>query len=496
MLFEALKQARSLVSAAVIPGLALLFGSGLSGWVISLIIFAAVALVLFSALWGFLSWRATTYSVGGGAFYLRRGILQKNERTIPLDHVQSVDTVQGFIQRGLFAAGVLDVVEVRIETAGGGSGETDATLTALTRDDATALRREIERTRAERTGAAGGAEEEEPQPTVIRKLTTRELLVAGATSGQIGATAAILAFASQFFDNAIERFFSERFVDELVQTIAPNAFFVVVLVVFAFGLVAWLLSIAGTVLSYAGFTLSRSADGKYLNIRRGLVKRYEATVPVSRVQAIRISEGIFRQPFGLAMLRVESAGYGAEDSGVSTTLFPLIPIGEATRLLRNILPEFAVSPPLKRPPRRALRRYILRSVFPSLVLVSLAAVALTLTGVIEAFTTYYLVGAAVLVSTSALYGFAAFRAAGWAVERGCFVSRARSLARTTSIAPRRRLQSRSVVRNPFQSRLDLATIRARVASGGGGVTFEVIDIETKDAETLIPALGPNPPNAT
>lgn len=490
MLFEALRQARSLASAAVVPGVALLFGSGLSAWVISLILIGAVVLVVFSAVRGFLSWRMTTYAVRGGAFYLKRGILQKNERTIPLDHVQSVDTVQGFVQRGLSAAGVLDVVEVRIETAGGGSGETDATLTALTREEATALRREVERTRRDRAGVS--PDEEEPQPTVIRKLTTRELLAAGATSGQIGATAAIIAFASQFFDDAIERFFSERFVNDFVQAIAPSAVVVVALVVLVLGLFAWLLSIAGTVLSYAGFTLSRSPDGKYLNIRRGLIKRYEATVPISRVQAIRLSEGLFRQPFGLAMLHVESAGYGskAEDSGVSTTLFPLLPRREVAGLLEEILPELAVFPTLNPVPRRALRRYVLRSTLPFLAIAGIAAVPLTLTDLMADFLGYYAAGTVALLALSALYGWAAYRAAGWAFEGDCFVARSRSLARTTSVASRRRLQSRSVVRNPFQRRLDLATIRARVASGGGGATFEVVDIESEEAEALIPALGP------
>ncbi|MGI8649479.1 MAG: PH domain-containing protein, partial [Rubrobacter sp.] len=215
------------------------------------------------------------------------------------------------------------------------------------------------------------------------------------------------------------------------------------------------------------------------------------------VQAVQISEGLFRQPFGLAMLRVESAGYGARaaDAGVSTTLFPLIPAGEAPKLLDEILPEFAVFPSLSPPPKRALRRYILRSVLPFVVLAGLALPTLTLMGLMETFSSYYIIGAVSALTLAALYGWAAFRAAGWAVEGDCFVSRSRSLARTTSIAPRRRLQSRSVVRNPLQRRLDLATFRARVASGGGGATFEVVDIESDSAEALIPALGPKPRTA-
>ena len=49
-----------------------------------------------------------------------------------------MDTVQGIIQRAF------GVYEVRIETAGGGASEPDASLAALDRDAAQTLRREIE----------------------------------------------------------------------------------------------------------------------------------------------------------------------------------------------------------------------------------------------------------------------------------------------------------------------------------------------------------------
>jgi putative membrane protein len=68
--------------------------------------------------------------------------------------------------------------------------------------------------------------------------------------------------------------------------------------------------------------------------------------------------------------------------------------------------------------------------------------------------------------------------------------RSRLLARTTAIAPRRRLQSREVIRSPFQRRARLATFRAQVASGGGGAELRVTDLGSGDAEALAEELGP------
>jgi putative membrane protein len=62
--------------------------------------------------------------------------------------------------------------------------------------------------------------------------------------------------------------------------------------------------------------------------------------------------------------------------------------------------------------------------------------------------------------------------------------RSRSLARATAIAPRRRLQSRGVVRSPFQRRLRLATFWPRSPPAQGGAAVEVTDLDSDVAETL------------
>jgi putative membrane protein len=466
MLIGALKTVRRWIGAAAIPAVAAIAGGG---WQMMTLLFIGVfVIVAGSALWGFLSWRATTYEVSGGAFHLRHGVLQKNERTIPLEHVQSVDTVQGIIQR------LCGVVEVRVETAGGGANEPDASLSALDRGAAEALRREIEGFRRE-----DAVDEEQTGPAVLRRLGTRELLLAGATSGQIGVALSLIAVVSQLFDN----FLSEGFAQRLFESLAPRSVTAVLVLILAFGLLAWLLAIGGTVLAYAGFTLSR--DGDFLYIKRGLLERREATIPLARIQAVRIVEGVLRQPFGLATVRVESAGYG-EDAGVSATLFPLLPREEAQKLLLDAAPEFAVAPALEPVPARARRRYVFRATIPALLVVA-AAAPISLLALDSA---RWALLALLLIPPAATYGWLRYRAAGWAYQDDRLVARFRRLARTTAIAPRRRLQSRDVIRSPFQRRVRLATFRAQVASGGGGAALQVADIDSDAAEALAEGLRP------
>ena len=63
MLIGAVKSLRRWISTAAIPGVVVIFSSGLDFLTITLIVAAVVALVVFSVLWGFLSWRATTYDL-------------------------------------------------------------------------------------------------------------------------------------------------------------------------------------------------------------------------------------------------------------------------------------------------------------------------------------------------------------------------------------------------------------------------------------------------
>ncbi|MDQ3429925.1 MAG: PH domain-containing protein [Actinomycetota bacterium] len=471
MVINALKSIRRLISASALPGIFVLFSQGLSPLTIALVLLGAGVLVVLAALWGFLSWRATTYGVVGGSFRLRQGVFQKSERTIPLEHVQSVDTVQGIVQRAF------GVYEVRVETAGGGTSEPDASLPALGRGATEALRRGIEGSRR----VPVGAEEEASGPEILRRLSTRDLLVAGATSGQIGIALSLLAVGSQVFDE----FFSEAFFRNLVESLAPNALILALILTPAVALFAWLLAIAGTVLAHFGFTLSR--DGEFLYIKRGLLERREATIPLGRIQAVRVSEGLLRQPFGLASLRVESAGYG-EDAGVSAVMFPLLPRGEVQALLRRAAPEFAVAPPLNPLPRRALRRYVFRSTVPALFLAAAGALIPLLV-----FDVAFGLPALLLVPLFALYGWLQFRDAGWALEGDRLVVRSRSLARVTAVAPRRRLQSRSIFQSPFQRRLRLASFGTEVASGVGGSALEVEDIGFDDARRLVEALSARVP---
>ena len=457
-----------------VPWLFVLFRDGISSSRVLLLLAVVAISIVASAVWAVLSWRATVYFVRGNAFHFRQGVIGKNERTVPLDHIQSVDTVQGPVQR------LFGIVEVRVETAGGGSNEADVSLAAVARPAARQLQQELAPRRPSAV-ATDAIEAEAPAPALVRRLSTSRLLLAGATSGQIGVALPIIFTISQLFDDVL----TPDFVLAYAQDWLPGSFAGIVVIAAGVLLLAWLVAVGGTVLAYAGFSLSR--DGDSLRITRGLLERREVTIPINRIQAIQVVENVLRQPLGLVLVKMESAGYGA-DAGVSTTLFPLLRRNEVEDFLQATAPEFAVWPVLQRLPQRARRRYVLRSAFPFLFFALPASALLAWQDRPELAPLPF-----ILVALGAAYGVVRFRGVGWALSTGRLVISHRTLSHVIVIAPQRRLQSRSMLQTPFQRRSRLATLIVRV---GRGSAFEITDLDATVAGEVLYRLGPTGVQAT
>jgi putative membrane protein len=98
----------------------------------------------------------------------------------------------------------------------------------------------------------------------------------------------------------------------------------------------------------------------------------------------------------------------------------------------------------------------------------------------------------VAVPFVALLGLLRFRDTGWAIDDSArLIACGRIVARTTTIAPRRRLQRRQVVRSPLQRRARLATFRFAVAAGGRGGHVEIEHLDEAAAFELLERLRPS-----
>jgi putative membrane protein len=405
-------------------------------------------------------WTATWWSVDGDSVRLRQGVLTEKVTAIPLERVQAIDTVRGPVQR------LFGVVALHVQAAGGGA-RAEIVLKAVSEADAEELREAVRRA----TEGAARVQPAESQrtdggPSTEWHLTRGWLVIAALTSGSLGVLVPVVAGASQFLDNLLDT-------DE-AQRLVPNSLDEAALLAGAVVLAAWMLSFLGTLVAFAGFTLVR--DESRVRIRRGVIERREAAVPVARIHAVRVVESPLREVFGLAQVRIDTAGYAREPASAQT-LLPLVRRRDVPALIEALLPEFRGELEGLEPlPRAAARRYMLP---PIVVAVLAAAVLAVLLGPVG-------LAAIALAVPAAGLGWARYRTAGWRHDDARVVIRFRRLARTTAVADSRRLQAVSVSTTPLQRRARLATLAVDVASGRH---LGLRHLESRTADGLFAALG-------
>ena len=386
-----------------------------------------------ASLAGFVRWLSTRYSVDEHGVHWQAGYVRRKATTVPLNRIQGLDTVAGPVQR------LFGVVAVHVQTAGGGA-KGEIVLDAVGPEGVERLREAVR---------ARGPELAETAPAGTlpeRRLGRRDGLIAALTAGQLGVILPALAGASQLLTQMVD--------SEDASRLLPDTTGGWELALAGLVVAAWGLSVAGSFLTFGGFTVTR--DGDRLRIRRGLLQRSEAVVPVRRVQGVRVVEGLLRRPFGLAALRVEVAGYAAEASA-ARTLFPLLRRRDVEPFLAELLPELADDPGhLVPPPRRAARRYVLPGTLAGAVLGGAACL------LFGAIAPWPLLAAPLL----ALDGWLDYRAAGWRLRDGRLAISSRQLAWSTLLTPAARLQEHAIAQNPLQRRARLADVAVAVGKGG------------------------------
>jgi putative membrane protein len=440
---------------------------------------ALIPVVAVAAAITVLQWWRRTWSLDGRTLTLDEGVLARQHRVVPLERIQQVTIQRKPTHR------LLGVATLRVETAGGGA-TSEISLHVVSLAQAHRLRDvllEAKRAAAGGGGAAGeggapggpaAAREPAAEPAappaerVLVRLSLREVVVAGLTGARGAAALAVLGPVLQYGDDL-------DLLDGLLRRIDPER-------VLHLGLMGTLLALLGAVLLWFalaagssvltdfGFTMSLR-EGDVL-VRRGLLERREAVVPLNRIQVVRLEESLLRRLLGRGAVRVQSAGSARRDEGTSRVAVPILGRARFDALLAELLPGAAPVPALSPHPPAARRRAVVRAVVPTALVGAALAALLRPWG-----------GLALLTLALAVpLGLAAYRSLGNARSGEFLYARHGALIRSTAVVPARKAQSARVVSTPFQRRSGLATLYVDVA--GSGSTPQVRDEREPTAEAL------------
>ena len=296
-------------------------GSSRSPWVdIGIASAAALAAVI--------SWLVTRWRLDGDTLRIESGLLRRDSRQLPIARIQAVDVVRPVLARALGLA------ELRVRLAG--SSHADGRLAYLTEQAALDLRARL-------LAAHHGMDPATPAPAeqVAVMVPTGRLAASVLLSASGGALVAVLAGA----------------VVAVVLALASPAGLAALGVAVVWWLVIGASMLWRRVSTQYGFTLAQSPDG--IRIRRGLLGTVAETIPVPRVQAVRMIQPLLWRPLGWCRLEVDVAGSPGRDvaDGTARARKTMLPVGEldqARYLLALALPVAAgPGPGLIRPPLRA-----------------------------------------------------------------------------------------------------------------------------------------------
>jgi putative membrane protein len=271
----------------------------------------ALAVVVAAA--AIVNWLVTRWKLDGVTLRIETGLLRRDSRQLPVARIQAVDLVRPFLAR------MLGLAELRVRLAG--SGHADGRLAYLTEQSAVALRARL-------LAAHHGLDPATPEPA--------EQIVTSVPAGRLIGSAAISTVAVAGV--------------VVVAGLVVAAFSPAGLIAAAGSLVWWL--VIGAMIAWRhvssqyAFTVAASPDG--VRIRRGLLATVAETIPVQRVQAVRMVEPLLWRPFHWCRLEVDVAGNaGREGEGRGSVRKALLPVGgpgEAARLLRIALPRARLLP--------------------------------------------------------------------------------------------------------------------------------------------------------
>lgn len=326
------------------------------------LILASSVILILMIIFSVLSWYRYTYRVEDDGLQIEYGIFIRKKRSISKNRIQSIDLTSSVIHR------IFKLTRVNIETAGSSTGA-EASLKAVKLSEGEALRRALKMANTVgSTDEQEAVEEERPSSTISFK----RLFIAGTTSGSIGV---IFGLGAVGFSE-LEQFIPDGFYDSTLEWIIGLGIMLMVVLGGIGLLLLWALGIAGTMIKYGNFTVTKMDDELF--ITRGLLEKKQLTIPMKRIQAVGIQESLIRQPLGYVTVFAEVAG-GSMDKNedFSSILFPIMKRDELEVFLRRFLPEYAgITDHLVPLPKRSRKFYLLRSSFIFLIATAVMAFVL------------------------------------------------------------------------------------------------------------------------
>ena len=431
----------------------------MTGVVTTLVMMLAVAAVIG---WQVAYYRRFRYELTNDTFDIRSGVISRRNREIPYQRIQNVDISRSLVQRAL------GIAEIRLETAGGGQSE--AHLRYVGYNEAKRLQEEV-RSRSRRADATGngvdGTISDEPTLlTPLYEISERDLGVLAIASFDLRVASLLFVMLSFVAPSVLIDLVTAAPVDPIAIGVA-----VLLIVVIA----SAILSGTGAIVNNWGFQLGRIGDE--LRYERGLLQRYDGSIPLDKVQSLIVGENVLMRYLEYATLTVETAGYAPGQGGSESARAVPISKRDRTVSIAQQVEQFGGIPSFSRPAKRARLRYAWQY---TLLLGALTAIAYGIHWWFAFTVTWWAV-----LFLAPIIPFAAhfkWKHRGYALGQHHIVMRSGFWRRRTYVVPYYRIQTVDYVQTVLQQRWQIATVVVDTAGSSGLVSGDPTAFDLGEAE--------------
>lgn len=314
------------------------------GGVVLIVIVVLLVIIVAS----FLSWKNTFYAVDDTTFHVKKGIISKHHRRVPINRIQNVSVNQSLLRRALGYA------TVTIESAG--STRSHVIIDFIAKDYASNLHDILTRTSIEGAGlgtadaqVAGGMAPVnltwEKQPTEVfhpvYEVKIKDLVMSLILDvGHIVLAIIIVLSIIAAIVTIVVTGASWGTVASVV--VAGMGGFIAIVVMFV--------TLAGRFWKlFADYYQFRAVvDNTTIRISRGLISTKNQTIPRHRIHAVRIEQNILWRSRQMWRVKVLLAGTSAMDNNEGDKSAVMLPVGtyqQVVGVLTMVLSDFDIDDP-------------------------------------------------------------------------------------------------------------------------------------------------------
>lgn len=334
----------------------------------------AVACILLAFAWHYLIWSRTYISIQDNALVIEKNTLNRKKNTIGIPNISNVNLEQNLFEMAL------GTCKLKLDTN---------TLTTANETDVNIVlkKKDAEKFRVYLLGLS----EMEEMPMEAEKAqstcsaTSKEIFMHGLFSLNIGSFILILGAIGTIIPLVVDRKNMEA------ENAFQNVLSILIIMWFAGGMI-W--KVVREFLRYLEFSIERKGDKVYLAY--GIIKRVTYSIPVEKINAVRLNQTMLARIGKRYMVEVVNVGMGNDEEEQHSFFLPYAKREKIQAQMEELLPEFAIAFPKEnaRQPKGVFAVWTANGIMWLGILVGAVAVAAEL---MNAGTTVIIVAAIVVL---------------------------------------------------------------------------------------------------